>query len=562
MICPFCQTDNRDDREECYHCKKDISMLRLIVNKAKHHYNQALEYAERGRVDDAIGELKNALDLDGSLVAAHVVLGSLYARKEMLEEARRCWDAALGTNHNFLKAHDYLHKAQGAEYVFPAVRRLRTLAATLAAVLVAAVALALWLARPDRGLHAVHGAIGELAGQKAPAGQIAEKLNALANDPGASAVSVEMAQGVLEQLERGWREDLELAVAALAQEQPYTAIHILDLLEARQPARTIRLAAAKTRAEALGKLRGRVMDLADRYYAGTAPYEELEREASNYLKVAAPGEDHDKIAELATQARADHGQRLLAEAAAATADAPLDEAIAKTLAWRERNPDLGAQLDALLDRRLALEADKIKTQTEKLIAKDDADQARQQIELIGMMYQKARRPEPAELLGALRAQADARRQRGELAKVRAAFEKEEWETFIALTADLDALTRDEVERAKLADWRAQALRGRAAAQWNWFDARDAQFEEGTISAEDAARALSVYQETIEHLPGRLRYARGPLLFYAASASFRLGQMDQARALLTRVRAEHPKSYIVKSANAFEKKHAAKLNAKP
>ena len=34
MLCPYCQTENRDDREACYYCKKDLSMLRLIVNKA------------------------------------------------------------------------------------------------------------------------------------------------------------------------------------------------------------------------------------------------------------------------------------------------------------------------------------------------------------------------------------------------------------------------------------------------------------------------------------------------------------------------------------------------
>ena len=94
MICPFCQTENRDDRGECYYCEKDLGMLRLIVNKAKHHYNQGLEYAERGHIDDAIAEIQNALDLDGSLVEARLVLGSLHAKKEMYDKARACWSGS------------------------------------------------------------------------------------------------------------------------------------------------------------------------------------------------------------------------------------------------------------------------------------------------------------------------------------------------------------------------------------------------------------------------------------------------------------------------------------
>ena len=67
MLCPYCQTDNREDRETCYICGKDISTIRLVTNKARQHYNDALEHAERGRTTEAIDELKNAIDLDGAV---------------------------------------------------------------------------------------------------------------------------------------------------------------------------------------------------------------------------------------------------------------------------------------------------------------------------------------------------------------------------------------------------------------------------------------------------------------------------------------------------------------
>ena len=108
MNCPYCTTENRDDAEACYHCGKDISMLRLIVNKARHHYNVALEHAERQRFAEALTELEHALELDRSFVPAHVVMGTVHAKMENFAEARRCWEAALALDPHVLKAHQYL----------------------------------------------------------------------------------------------------------------------------------------------------------------------------------------------------------------------------------------------------------------------------------------------------------------------------------------------------------------------------------------------------------------------------------------------------------------------
>ncbi len=159
MICPYCHTDNRDDRELCYHCNRDLTMLRVIVNKAKHHYNQALEYAERDRTDDAIHELQNTLDLDGSMIDAHVVLGTLYAKQNEFGKARDEWNAALALDHRLQEAHDYLNKAEHAVVVFPIVRRLKTI--NLGMLVLVGLIVALWGGRPSstyarRAVRAMH----------------------------------------------------------------------------------------------------------------------------------------------------------------------------------------------------------------------------------------------------------------------------------------------------------------------------------------------------------------------------------------------------------------------
>ncbi|MDK2972311.1 MAG: hypothetical protein PWP23_2066 [Candidatus Sumerlaeota bacterium] len=156
MRCPYCSTENRDDREKCYHCGKDLSMLRLIRNKAKHHYNMALEHAERGRSYEAMGELKNALELDHHLSEAQLLLGTLYARLDRVEEAREQWERVLANDPNAQRAHDYLCSLPVLTRTLPIVGRVRTLliaGGSLAVVGVLALAMALWPSREERLLR-------------------------------------------------------------------------------------------------------------------------------------------------------------------------------------------------------------------------------------------------------------------------------------------------------------------------------------------------------------------------------------------------------------------------
>jgi tetratricopeptide (TPR) repeat protein len=148
MKCPFCATENREDRESCYHCGKDISMLRVIVNKARHHYNVALEHAERQRHPEALAELEHCLELDHSFVPAHVVMGTVYAKMEKFDAAERCWQAALALDPHILKAHEYIGKGGLAKQAVPLLKRLRWaigLALALAGILALMI---LWQLRP------------------------------------------------------------------------------------------------------------------------------------------------------------------------------------------------------------------------------------------------------------------------------------------------------------------------------------------------------------------------------------------------------------------------------
>ncbi len=112
MKCPSCNSINRDERIQCYHCSADLTVLQTVILKAKHYYNAALEHAERGRLDDAIGDLKTAVSLYNDFSQAHNVLGTLYAKQEKWEQAIAQWQQTLNLDPVNKKATDYLLKAK------------------------------------------------------------------------------------------------------------------------------------------------------------------------------------------------------------------------------------------------------------------------------------------------------------------------------------------------------------------------------------------------------------------------------------------------------------------
>jgi tetratricopeptide (TPR) repeat protein len=111
MKCPSCNSINRDERTQCYHCSADLTVLQTVILKAKHHYNAALEHAERGRLDDAIADLKTAVSLYNDFSQAHNVLGTLYAKQEKWDQAIAQWQQTLNLDPANKKAADYLLKA-------------------------------------------------------------------------------------------------------------------------------------------------------------------------------------------------------------------------------------------------------------------------------------------------------------------------------------------------------------------------------------------------------------------------------------------------------------------
>lgn len=125
MRCPHCQTENREDRVACYHCGRDLTMVRLLVTRARMHFNTAVEQAREMRYFEALGELNSALELNSRFVEAHVLKGSILARIDRVEEAREALEEALKISPQTARAHRYLLELGDVEKLTPLRRRLR-----------------------------------------------------------------------------------------------------------------------------------------------------------------------------------------------------------------------------------------------------------------------------------------------------------------------------------------------------------------------------------------------------------------------------------------------------
>jgi tetratricopeptide (TPR) repeat protein len=301
MQCPYCQTENRDDRERCYNCDRDLSMLRVIVHKARYHYNMALEHAERGRYDEAIAELHNAIDVDRSFVPAHVVLGTIYAKKGDFENARKAWETALSLNPELNKAHRYLGRLEQVAAALPVLRTLRLATAALAGLVIVLVVALLWVRRPD--------AAGEMfkrayaAYEKGQYGEVAQQLDkaiSLAEPDSPTAIA---ARALRDAVELDMRQKLQLAQELKNREDYPGALALIAELEAQHPDPETSGALAMLKQDINHYYRDRILALYNQFLSGEVTYPELWTKVSEFLRLYPNIPEKDELRKFLDDAR-------------------------------------------------------------------------------------------------------------------------------------------------------------------------------------------------------------------------------------------------------------------
>jgi len=556
MECPYCNTENRIDRETCYHCGKDISMLRLISNKARHHYNLALEHAERHRYYEAIAELQNALDLDSNLVEAHVVLGTVYARLNRPDEAREQWERALGINKPFEKAHTYLQQMRRLRPYRGMLRRLRLILAgfvvAIGLVLILLLNL-LWPNVPARRLDRAWRAYknDNLAVAKKALDELSRPLPDTALE--LSAESLALA------LERDFQEAMAGIERLRRQDHPYQAMESAQAYLRRRPpeyaAEAVEQAIREIRSDLVEDLRGRMVNVGE----STARLDQTKNALRRFLERFPDAPERDDLAREFSMAEAHFAAQRLED---------IRQAYSRSRDYLSASASLRALLREIEEGRLptpsggshsALRSE-VEAELQRITAEEFArlmEQARQAMDTADLRSASAALERASHLpiqdemkqarLASLRQELQGKQKTWLVDTMKSTVARRDWDAALAAADQVTSLALDQEARKTLEQLVDRARRARAVDTYHWLMRHARKIEELQLTEAEARDVVDRSQTVLRDLPMDLYPAAlDDVLYFLASGQRALGRNAEARHTLDRLRNECPHSRYLAS----------------
>lgn len=562
MRCPQCHSENRDDRTACYHCEQDLTMLCMVINRAKNHYNNALEHAERGREEEAVAELKHALELDASFTAAWTVLGTLYAKKEMFDDAKDAWGQALALDPHMEKCHGYLEKAETISRAVPAIKRLQIAAAVLALIVLALGATLAVRLRPQTSPEKLSQAL-----DAAEADRLAESMSLLgeaADEPAADETSRRAAIRLLSLVEESLSARLE-RIEALAERAEFSAAlaGIADLQAQRPPPR-----ASERLTAILDRVRGTIAEAAQaelkKFKNESIDYAELEARIEGYEELLGDSLDARKLRLALAEAGSENQSRMLDEVRAEMMEIEdLSVLAAWIRKWSRKYPVLEAEFEEELKRRFTVFENRMRREIDAEIEQGELGRARKLRNETFVVYERSQRKPPHDLTEAIERAEAERRARQALAAVEKAHEAQDWMALLEATKDIASLP--EAARTQAAAWRRQAGERIALETWKWANqpSMDSRIEGLRFSEKEALDLLERFEVVLEYYPKIPMFIRRQMLFYAAAAAHKLGRYGESDDLLDRViepgdGQRKPNPYFTDTVEKFRAKNPGRL----
>lgn len=553
MICPFCQTENRDDRETCYACDKDISMLRLIANKARHHYNLALEHAERGRLVEAIDELHNALDLDKRFVNAHVVLGTLHAKRNEFDKAREAWTAALALQPELGKAHNYLERVQVVQTMVPAMQRLRVAVLGLLLVVVSLTALLVYVQKPDRSLALLRES--QTAYEERNYGKALKQLARVrTNTHSQSAVAV-AAKALSSAIETDIRQQITLIKELKYRKEYSKALEQIAELEAHEPDVKTSATLATLKEDINSYYEQEVQDLFGRYARGEMTYQQLTQNVNEYLKTYPDVPEKQQLfeyLEAALQSEIEHGTQAIQETFAA------DHDIKRALADFQTLADQFKDSEDMQKARSTVVSDIVNWLFENeqdLERKSDFPAAREQLNQIGSLAAEFR--DVVDLSGILEfswrlllEKERGQRLRNAEKLVKNGDSEDAIEALMQLYAEDDLTTS---ERQLLAQYVRELDRREIADQLSRIKDRASRYASLQITEREARETMSAYRNLLSMLRDTDSADRATVLVCAAASAIKLGEAERATKILAEAKRENPENKLLAQLQKLTKK---------
>jgi hypothetical protein len=557
MICPFCNTHNRDDQDTCYHCSKDLTMLRLIVNKAKHHYNLALEHAERNRYYEAITELQNALDLDRQYVDARVFLGTFYAKQNNLEKAAAEWEAALATDNRFYKAHQYLRKAQEIGGALPLFKWVRVLGVALIAAVVCIIALVIYYNSINPNSVLLREAFAHYQGNNY--GQALAELGQI--EKRAADENLLLPAMILQDHITKTLSDQVTALQDLLANRNY-----LEALEAAQnvqsvnPDKETSALVAELREQAKSKALQDIDQLFQQWQKSGTGYDELTTESQKLIALLGNDPEAQQLKERVVQVQEQRLERAfenLQKQYKQTAE--MKTALAEAAKLLDANPgsSLRGNIQRFMDNIRMNSIESLLATAKQQIEQHAFDKAGATLERIKQSPNLSK--ELREELATVKAIYDSERATDIVQHLKSLNAKKEYDKVIKLAGQVKEYNLTTEDRKTVEEEIASARRHYAIELYNWMLDRDPKFEECRISEEEAKKTIDTYPMVLDYLPQKAySYAFDEVTFYIGSAFMRLGQYDKGKEFFRKLRDEYASSPYNKDAEFVLKKFKLSL----
>lgn len=509
-------------------------MLRLVTNKARHHYNVALEHAERGRITEAIDELHNALDLDRRFTNAHVVLGTLYAKRGEFDRARESWTEALALQPELAKAHQYLQRVEKVEKSLPALRRLRT---TSVALLIACLGLLTGLILTVRERPAARLLQeAQTALSSRDYGRAIERLEEArrVTRPGStadaaaaslhSALQSELRQEVARIQELKYREEYPKVLAALAD------------LESRRPDAVTSAALVNIRQDVNHYYLGQLRRLYEGYESGQVAYGDFVQKAQEFFDAYPDIPEKQDIAAFLDRARElEASRRLAAIRMNYETTLDLEQTLAALREAREEFPDSPAAAEGRAEA-VDLILSSMFDQFQELVDSEDFAAAAELLnrieEVAGGFRDVVNVSGPIELAGRVLNELwiGARLKEAEQL-VRGGDPNLAREALLLLAGEAQSLTTP--ARELVANLEEELDRRIDQQELAELRERRAELLEGNLEDSEATRTFALASRLARWLDDPKE--RAEVLAYAAAAAFQAGQREQASELAGRAR---------------------------
>lgn len=527
-------------------------MLRLIVNKAKHHYNVALDHAERGRLVEAIDELNNAVDLDKRFVNAYVVLGTLHAKQGDFDKAREAWMNALAIQPELSKAHSYLEKAQTVERALPALRRFRIGMIVLASLAVLLLGWIVWDRAADRGADTLKAA--ETAYREGHYGRAIRDLSLLKQSADAATPVSAAGSALRAAIEADMRSQVRAIQELKFRERFPEALAAIKQLEGREPDEPTSAALAVVKEDIGHYFVEKIQKLYEGYDAGTVAYSELENKIQEFSATYPQSPDRDEIlAYLGPAQEAESIRRM----DAIRADFPRNRDLAAALASVERIATETAHTE-LFERARSEVVQELLTQEfereQQLMDEGNFAEARKILDSIRTsgpgIADVVKVDGPVELAYKVLEDEERTQRLREAEELIAQGEFLDAQQGLVELVLSDGLTT--AERDLVQSLQEKLEKTYDAERLKTLQRRDAELMSQTISDTDASSTLRMAMSLLSST--RLsRNERSAVLAYAAAASFKLGRKEAATRYTTQLRELESRSKYLQTLDKLLKK---------